>query len=114
MKTAISIPDNVFRAAERLARRLGLSRSELYARAVAEFVAQHRGQDITERLNAVYDEREISHGPPQCCAARAAARIHIWAILGLSPDRGHRWVFPKTGTTRRVRRRASLAGTATR
>ena len=42
MKTAISIPDETFEAAETLAGRLGLSRSELYATAVAEYLARHR------------------------------------------------------------------------
>ena len=54
MKTAISIRDEVFEAAERTARDLGMSRSELYATAVKEFVARHRSQRVTERLDAVY------------------------------------------------------------
>ena len=56
MKTAISLPDPVFEAAEQLAKRLGMSRSELYASAIAEFVAQHRGRGVTELLNRVYGE----------------------------------------------------------
>lgn len=54
MKTAISIPDDVFDAADDLAAELGVSRSELYARAVEEYVAKHRQQDITRQLNAVH------------------------------------------------------------
>jgi metal-responsive CopG/Arc/MetJ family transcriptional regulator len=54
MKTAISIPDSLFDEAEALAQRLGVSRSELFARATAEFVRAHRRSDITERLNRVY------------------------------------------------------------
>ena len=54
MKTAISIRDEVFEAAERTARDLGMSRSELYATAVKEFVARHRSLCVTERLDAVY------------------------------------------------------------
>lgn len=54
MKTAISLPDTVFEAAEQIARRLGISRSELYARAVAAFVAEHNDEDITAQLNQVY------------------------------------------------------------
>jgi predicted transcriptional regulator len=56
MKAAISIPDDVFDAAEELAEELGLSRSALYAQAVAEFVAKHRAGDVTARLDAVYAE----------------------------------------------------------
>jgi metal-responsive CopG/Arc/MetJ family transcriptional regulator len=55
MKTAISIPEPVFEAAERLARRLGKSRSQLYSEAVARYVEQHCDTDVTERLNAIYD-----------------------------------------------------------
>ncbi|OGT29135.1 MAG: hypothetical protein A2W28_08985, partial [Gammaproteobacteria bacterium RBG_16_51_14] len=51
-------PDPIFEAAERTARRLGVSRSELYANAVAEFVAHHRRQGITEKLNEIYSVDE--------------------------------------------------------
>jgi metal-responsive CopG/Arc/MetJ family transcriptional regulator len=54
MKTAISLPDLLYVEAEALARRLGVSRSELYARALAELVARHRSEDITRQLDAVY------------------------------------------------------------
>ena len=54
MKTAISIPDDVFEAAERLARRLGKSRSELYTAAIRTYLERHRGAGVTERLNAIY------------------------------------------------------------
>lgn len=54
MKTAISLPDELFSAADALASRLGVSRSELYATAVAEFLAKHSPSDVTARLNAVY------------------------------------------------------------
>ncbi len=54
VKTAISIPDNLFRAADRMARRLGISRSELYQRAVARFLAEHSGQVVRETLDTVY------------------------------------------------------------
>ena len=56
MKTAISIPDEVFVAADQLARRLGMSRSELYATAVAEYLAEHRANGVRERLDAVYGD----------------------------------------------------------
>jgi predicted transcriptional regulator len=66
MKTAISIPDAVFERAEALAERLRVSRSELHATVVAEYVARHQDAKVTERLNAVYA------GQPQ--AADAAVR----------------------------------------
>ena len=54
MKTAVSIPDHVFRSAEKLAARLGVSRSELYAKAVAAMVEKHSDDLITSQLNDIY------------------------------------------------------------
>jgi predicted transcriptional regulator len=51
MKTAISIPDEVFDEAERLARRTKRSRSEIYTRALAEYLARHVDDQVTERMN---------------------------------------------------------------
>lgn len=58
MKTAISIPDELFESAEGLARRLNVSRSELYARALREYVEEHKGEGVTERLDEVYGAQE--------------------------------------------------------
>jgi len=63
MKTAISVPDKVFRSAEALAKRLGISRSKLYATAIAEFLSKHQGRDVTRRLDAVYEEEDSSLSP---------------------------------------------------
>lgn len=60
MKTAISIPDDVFNDAERAAKKLGVSRSELYATAVAEFVERHRLEGVTEKLDEIYGVEEGS------------------------------------------------------
>lgn len=65
MKTAISIPDPVFEAAEELARRLGKSRSQLYAEALRQYLERHRDQDITRRLNELFDaEPELAELDP--------------------------------------------------
>jgi metal-responsive CopG/Arc/MetJ family transcriptional regulator len=56
MKTAVSIPKEVFEAAERLAEQLRTSRSELYARALAEFLVRHDADRVTDAMNAVVDE----------------------------------------------------------
>lgn len=53
MKTAISIPDDIFEQADALARKLNKSRSELYARAVREYVARHSDDSVTAALDAV-------------------------------------------------------------
>lgn len=54
MKTAISLPDELFSAADSLADRLGVSRSELYATALAEFVAKYSETEVTARLDQLY------------------------------------------------------------
>jgi hypothetical protein len=63
MKTAISIADDLFQAAEAAARRLGVSRSQLYARAVAEYLEQHGDEGITEKLNEFYADRPAELDP---------------------------------------------------
>jgi len=60
MKTAISIPDEVFAEAERLAKRQKKSRSRLYADAVAEYVARHDDDQIIESINAVVNDPEAA------------------------------------------------------
>ena len=54
MKIAVSIPDDLFLNAEQVTKHLGLSRSELYRRALAAFLRQHDEQAVTEALNEVY------------------------------------------------------------
>ena len=55
MKTAISVPDRIFAEADRLAKRLKKSRSQVYTEAVAEYVARHDEDQVTERVNAALD-----------------------------------------------------------
>jgi metal-responsive CopG/Arc/MetJ family transcriptional regulator len=65
MKTAISLPDPLFEAADRLARQLGKSRSQLYAEALREYLERYRDEDITRRLNEIYDaEPELAELDP--------------------------------------------------
>ena len=78
MKTNISIPDEVFEAAERMAQTLGLSRSQLYARAVSEFVARQRASDVTARLDGVYGENET--------ASRLDPTLTAIQSLSLAPE----------------------------
>jgi metal-responsive CopG/Arc/MetJ family transcriptional regulator len=56
MKTAVSIPDEVFQEAERLAAELQTSRSQLYSRALQEFVTRHSPDRMTEAMNRVVDK----------------------------------------------------------
>jgi len=55
VKTAISIPDPLFQAAETLAHRLNKSRSELYSDAIRKYMQSHKNRDVTKALNAIYE-----------------------------------------------------------
>ena len=59
MKTAISIPDSIYWAAEKLAVHLGMTRSALYTKAINKFLLEFRNDRITEKLNTLY-EKETS------------------------------------------------------
>lgn len=76
MKTAVSLPDDLFRLAEAAARRLRVSRSELYAKAIAEFVKRQDGSAITERLNDVYSRHP----------ARVDSGLHRAQLKSLEKD----------------------------
>jgi len=56
MKTVVSLPAAVFRAAERYAKRAQRSRSQLYAEALSEYLARHAPDAVTEDMNAVVDQ----------------------------------------------------------
>ena len=56
MKTAISIPDPIFQLAEIMAHHLAISRSELFTKAISEYLETHKYQGVTESLNQVYTE----------------------------------------------------------
>lgn len=57
MKTAVSVPDELFQQAEAAARRLKVSRSEFYAAAIAQFLENKRDSAVTARLNEIYDRQ---------------------------------------------------------
>lgn len=59
MKTAISIPDDIFFDAENTAQQLGLARSQLYVKAIKEFIIHHNKEAITEKLNNIYSDANI-------------------------------------------------------
>ena len=56
MKTAISIPDKLFKAADQYAKSHGYSRSHVFAKAIAQFLEQHPSDHITRQLNEIYSE----------------------------------------------------------
>lgn len=63
MKTAVSIPDRLFDSAERFARLRGMSRSELYAIALRQYLEEHRGESVTEQLDEVYGTESSALDP---------------------------------------------------
>ncbi len=76
VKTAVSVPDDLFRQAEATARRLRVSRSELYAKAIAEFLNRQDDKAITERLNDLYSREE----------ARVHSGLHRAQLRSLEKD----------------------------
>jgi hypothetical protein len=64
MKTAVSLPDRVYREAERFAKRTRKSRSQLYAEALGEYLARHAPDEVTEDMNAVVDRLGPSRSDP--------------------------------------------------
>lgn len=63
MKTAISIPDPLFKAAERAAKRQKVSRSRLYAKAIQEYLDRRRSREITKALNEIYSKEPSELDP---------------------------------------------------
>jgi metal-responsive CopG/Arc/MetJ family transcriptional regulator len=79
MKTAVSLPDDLFRAAELHAKRQRKSRSQLYADALAEYLARHAPDEVTEAMNRVVErlgEREVE--PFRAAAARRVFERTEW------------------------------------
>jgi hypothetical protein len=82
MKTAISLPDEVFYVAEEAARYMGIPRSKLYLNALDEYLKKNSRTRITEKLNEVYDENYykefelIEHAGLE--SMRAATKNDAW------------------------------------
>jgi metal-responsive CopG/Arc/MetJ family transcriptional regulator len=78
MKTAVSIPDNLFRQSEETARELGIPRSQLVARALEEFIYRHKTDHLVERLNAVYGNSESSELDASVESLRELTKHDTW------------------------------------
>ena len=78
MKTAISIPDDIFQSAERLANRTKKSRSQLFSEAVKEYVARHAPDEVTEAMDRVCDELNSAPNPFVASAARRVLKQTKW------------------------------------
>jgi predicted transcriptional regulator len=78
MKTAISLPDQLFRRAEQLASQLGIPRSQLYARAIDEYVQKHSHETVTAALDEVYKDHGSGLDPVFARNPAAAVSDEDW------------------------------------
>ena len=78
MKTAISLPDAVFLAAERQAKRAQKSRSQLYADALSEYLSRHAPDEVTEAMNQVVDKLPLAPDAFAQAAAHAVLERSEW------------------------------------
>lgn len=77
MKTAVSIPDDLFAEADRAAQRLGWSRSQVYAQALREFLAHAEEDDpVTKALDALVEDH--GRAEPSTAVARALISAGDW------------------------------------
>ena len=78
MKTAVSIPDDIFKGAERFARRTKKSRSRLFSEALQEYLARHAADEVTEAMNSVCAELGDTKDPFVSSAAHRVLRRSEW------------------------------------
>jgi metal-responsive CopG/Arc/MetJ family transcriptional regulator len=78
MKTAVSLPDDVFEEAEALSQTLGTSRSALYAAALREYLARHRPDAITAALDGIYGAADSDLDPALHGAAAQVVEHTEW------------------------------------
>ncbi|MBN2352385.1 MAG: hypothetical protein JXD23_07440 [Spirochaetales bacterium] len=82
MKTAVSLPEKLFKLAEKTAAKLGIPRSQLFARALEEFIQHHRDEYITEKLNELYSSEsstiDVSMKRKQKAAIAKGGNLESW------------------------------------
>ena len=78
MKTAVSIPDPIFERAERLAKRAGRSRSDVYSAALKEYVERHAPEAVTDAMNRVCEAIEQERDSLVTTAARRVLERSEW------------------------------------
>lgn len=78
MKTAISVPDDVFNEVDAQAKKLGLSRSEFYVRAAVKELRVMSSEEVTAQLNAVYADIDSSLDPALRVAQQKSLRASEW------------------------------------
>ncbi|MDP2790687.1 MAG: ChpI protein [Rectinemataceae bacterium] len=62
MKTAISLPEHLYKDAEKTAKSLGIPRSQLFAKALEEYISKYKRGEVTEKLNEIYGKMETGTG----------------------------------------------------
>lgn len=78
MKTAVSLPDEVFDGAERLARRTKKSRSRLFSDALKEYIERHAPEEVTEAMNRACAEAGDLPDAFVSAAARRTLKRSEW------------------------------------
>jgi predicted transcriptional regulator len=78
VKTAVSLPDDLFKLAEAAARKLHMSRSQLYATAIAEFLDRRQARKITKRLNEIYSGQPAKLDPALHSAQLKSVESDSW------------------------------------
>lgn len=98
MKTAVSLPDRVYREAEGYAKRTRKSRSQLYAEALAEYLARHAPDEVTEAMNGVVDE--LGGAAPDVFVGRGERRAGRFPTIRRHAHEKERMSFPPDGFDR--------------
>jgi len=78
MKTAVSIPNEIFQGAERLSRRTRKSRSRLYSDALREYLTRHAPDEVTEAMNRACAEVGQTQDPFVSAATRRILERSEW------------------------------------
>lgn len=78
MKTAVSIPDEVFSRAERLARSTGKTRSEVFSEALREYIARHAPDEVTAAMDRVCSDVQDQADPFVDAASRRVLERTKW------------------------------------
>jgi antitoxin MazE6 len=79
MKTTVSVPDRLFEEPERLAAQHGMSRSELYAQALTQFIESQKGLGVRERLDSVYAaDPQASELEPAVATLQERSLVRTW------------------------------------
>ena len=78
MRTTVSLPDDIFKKAERLARRMNKSRSQLFSNALSDYLARHSSDQITEAMNQVCDQVGVETDAFTSAASRRTLERVEW------------------------------------